>query len=362
MTGKKEEANCNKQVLGGDNTKPQPICCFDIISQYRSQIMGFAILWIMVFHFYKIVNPGFMSFPVSIGYGGVDIFLFVSGLGLYYSWQKQQNVKLYLIKRFVRVLPAFWIVVLGHDILFHQLSLATISRLSTLGLWLPIPGTYWFISAILAFYVLFPLYMKYYGKYQEKCLFAIFCLGIALMSVYTLLNHSDDHRNDICFFLSRIPIFFIGVSFGKLSYDKREMEPRHMLWAISLSILALISLFATQKVFSYYYLQNTGLSNYPFIVLAPSIALFLSIVLMKLNSRAINRFLGLLGTVSLELYLIHIEFIKVFKGFLTCDSHLDCVGRFLLFFVACFIASYILHILIEKMVGIIHPRPSSSMQ
>ena len=339
----------------GDNTKPRPICCFDILSKYRSQIMGFAILWIMVFHFYKIVNPDFLTFPVSIGYGGVDIFLLVSGLGLYYSWQKQQDVKQFLFRRFIRVLPAFWIVVLGHDIVFHQLSLATICRLSTLGLWLPIPGTYWYISAILAFYVLFPLYMQYYEKYQERCLLVVICIGIALMSVYTIFNHSDDHRHDICFFLSRIPVFFIGVSFGKLSYEKKRIHAKHTFWAGLFSILALIALYVTQQFFTYTFLQNTALSNYPFIVLAPSLCLLLSYFCLRLDCGVIDKFLGLLGTISLELYLIHLELIKVFIGILTGHSQLDCFVRLLVFFVACVFASYILHTIVDFLIRKIQP-------
>lgn len=60
---------------------------FRLISQYRNSLMGFAILWIIVYHFYLVIQPIDQSvFPVRIGYGGVDIFLLLSGLGLYYSY------------------------------------------------------------------------------------------------------------------------------------------------------------------------------------------------------------------------------------------------------------------------------------
>ena len=49
--------------------------------------MGFAISWIIVYHYYLVIQPINLSvFPVRIGYGGVDIFLLLSGLGLYYSY------------------------------------------------------------------------------------------------------------------------------------------------------------------------------------------------------------------------------------------------------------------------------------
>lgn len=59
----------------------------NIVSKYRSPLMGFAISWIIVYHYYLVIQPINLSvFPVRIGYGGVDIFLLLSGLGLYYSY------------------------------------------------------------------------------------------------------------------------------------------------------------------------------------------------------------------------------------------------------------------------------------
>ena len=50
-----------------------------LLSRHRSAIMGFAILWVMAFHLP--VSFGFLPFDLikMIGYGGVDIFLFLSG-------------------------------------------------------------------------------------------------------------------------------------------------------------------------------------------------------------------------------------------------------------------------------------------
>ena len=60
-----------------------------LLSKHRSAIMGFAILWIMLFHLH--VSVDFTPFMIikRLGYGGVDIFLFLSGFGLYYSCSKE---------------------------------------------------------------------------------------------------------------------------------------------------------------------------------------------------------------------------------------------------------------------------------
>lgn len=72
------------------------------ISKYRSELMGFSILWVVWFHSALYLNKfpiGFMAhlfeFLKSIGYGGVDIFLLVSGLGIYNSLKKH-NIYIYI--------------------------------------------------------------------------------------------------------------------------------------------------------------------------------------------------------------------------------------------------------------------------
>ncbi len=78
-------------------------------STARAQIMGYAMLCIVFFH---------SSFPIaetSLFYAiknlcdiGVDIFLFVSGIGIWFSLNKHANVAAYVQRRCLRILPAFF--------------------------------------------------------------------------------------------------------------------------------------------------------------------------------------------------------------------------------------------------------------
>lgn len=59
---------------------------YGLLSQYRSQLMGLAMLWVMLFHAYELrfgvlLLDGFRA----VGFAGVDIFLLLSGMGLYVS-------------------------------------------------------------------------------------------------------------------------------------------------------------------------------------------------------------------------------------------------------------------------------------
>lgn len=60
------------------------------ISKYRLELMGVATILIFVVHSYDrgVVMPASIKTICALGSLGVDIFLLVSGLGLYYSLSK----------------------------------------------------------------------------------------------------------------------------------------------------------------------------------------------------------------------------------------------------------------------------------
>ena len=53
------------------------------LSVYRNELKGLAILWVVFFHA-RLGLEGFLYQVQRIGYGGVDIFFFMSGFGLYH--------------------------------------------------------------------------------------------------------------------------------------------------------------------------------------------------------------------------------------------------------------------------------------
>ena len=63
---------------------------YGTLSKYRGFLMGFAILWVMYFHIPLKFATEVGWFIHRIGFYGVDIFLFLSGLGVYYSLTKDR--------------------------------------------------------------------------------------------------------------------------------------------------------------------------------------------------------------------------------------------------------------------------------
>ena len=69
-------------------TKMEEKSMIAVISKYRKAIMGFAALWILAMHEWRLLIPYGESFwerevfLKDIGFCGVDIFLLLSGMGL----------------------------------------------------------------------------------------------------------------------------------------------------------------------------------------------------------------------------------------------------------------------------------------
>ena len=88
------------------------------ISKYRTQLMGIATLLVIFGHSVGngVVMPRWMESLCGLASVGVDIFLLVSGLGLWYSLKSidsQVNlwgVKCWYIRRYKRILVPYFII------------------------------------------------------------------------------------------------------------------------------------------------------------------------------------------------------------------------------------------------------------
>ena len=60
-------------------------------SKYRTELMGIACLWIMLYHNRVSWPAGLEPVRRFVDHGnlGVEFFLLLSGMGLYFAWQKR---------------------------------------------------------------------------------------------------------------------------------------------------------------------------------------------------------------------------------------------------------------------------------
>ena len=79
------------------------------ISRYRGELMGAAMLFIILFHVALPRENAFFGLR-RMGNVGVDMFLFLSGIGLWFSWMKNPSAKHFFIRRYLRIYPA-WLII-----------------------------------------------------------------------------------------------------------------------------------------------------------------------------------------------------------------------------------------------------------
>ncbi len=170
-----------------------PSISYNIIGQYRSQLMGIAMLNVMMLHsmsWLSISLPKSVDFMIGILF--TEGFLFLSGYGIYYSFFKNSNLKQFYGKRIQRLLIPYWIITTPFFVV--QLTngdydfLGFIQRCFTIAFWTH--GNYaglWYISVSVLLYLCFPLIFRglrkragggvYYCIVTDSCIYILLSLS-----------------------------------------------------------------------------------------------------------------------------------------------------------------------------------------
>jgi len=270
--------------------------------------MGIAMLSVMWGHSQLTTGIFIIDMIKRCGYGGVDMFLLLSGMGLFFSLNKNQNTKEFYKKRVLRILPYYFPIVLlfslflvwklnmQPDIIFYNLT--------TLSFWLNYTGVYylhgfdWYIPSLLFLYAVTPPYFILFKKKPEVC-----TILFSLLGIFISLLISDTR---FCYLLpltTRFPIYFIGIFCGHAIINKYKINKK---WSVMFTVIMVIGfalLFISFQSFSSY-IVTYGVVNYPFILITFPILLILSSI-MNLFSRYKYPFLSFVGKYSLVIYLLH---------------------------------------------------------
>lgn len=281
----------------------------NILTKYRTELMGLAILWIVFFH--SSIHIPDVLYVIKLvkgsGYAGVDIFFLLSGLGIAYSLSKSTTKKEFFIKRFARIIPSFWFILslyfitrmIQHEVTFNDIWL------SFLGLDFILFGEikFWFIPAIYICYLIAPIFYSSLEANNTKTTLFYSVPAIVLLLVLTtiLVPH-------MLILVIRIPAFLLGIYIGFNSLCNREVA---FLNSIRVNaIILLVSCVALLAMINYTSPESrwlTGFWWYPTVLMAYPLCFFVSLLFdkhIKLFSK-ITGFLRMLGALSLELYLVH---------------------------------------------------------
>ena len=293
-----------------------------LISKYRTILMGLAIIFIMFCHMdTAMMHNGLTVTPIAKAMHfftvGVDIFLFLSGVGLYYSYtKKKQPYVQFEKKRLFRILPQYFLIA-GITYLISDFCIKQLPFEKFLNDWLFMSWfkegilRYWYILTIVVFYLLFPPLYKFIhsGKnaFAKTFSFAV-CWWVFTEILYAVFPYTEQFK----IAAARLPIFVFGIYCGKLAYEKAELGRMNFL-LLPAGYLAFIFLkmpFIKPLSRTLYYPVRA--------LLAISITATVIVVMEfmenrspKMNAAAVN-ILGWFGGLTLELYLLHQSYMILF--------------------------------------------------
>lgn len=299
-----------------------------VFSEFRPELMGFSILFIVIFHwsenYHTLLNhvPTLLNPMYLVGASGVEMFLFLSGIGLYFSWTRKPQLRPFWKKRFFGIIISYLIIALPYllwqDFIYTHVGVRQfLVDLSMLNAFESRNRQCWYAAMILVMYLLFPLFyveIKRFGTPGAAVLIIVFAL-----LPYVLERRAVDVFNTYQVGLTRIPFFILGVACGKKVEKKERFRLFPVLLLLGAACFLLLKGYRTDLE-----LRTTMCSRYSHAFIALIILTAVAVLLKLFQPVKIRQFLCFFSPFTFELYLLHVEmrrvFARTFKGSWTFSS------------------------------------------
>ncbi len=304
--------------------RPLPDIQLSHLSRFRAEHMGFAMIIIVLFHV-ALPRTSALFGLRRVGNIGVDIFFFLSGMGLWFSWtrEKVEEMRASLLSRWVtfykrrlkRVYPTWLLIAClyyiprynhGWELWGNGHGLVDLAGdiLVNWDFWLHDELTFWYIPAIMLLYVLAPPYMELIRRHPVyRWLVVAMIVWPFLVQWITPIHQSVGH---IEIFWSRVPIFFLGINFGQRVKEKSSVEGA--AWWMVAVVFILTASFCI-------YMEQYRHGRFPlflerlvYIPLTVTLLLILDELWQRVP-KAVCKAFSWVGAISLEVYLLHVQFV-----------------------------------------------------
>lgn len=280
---------------------------FNNISKSRAFLMGIAMLWIVSHHCNNLASldiPVFIKFPLcNLGYGGVDLFIFLSGFGIYCSLNKNFDLGKFIMKRYIRLLPALPILII-YIIYKFPLNISNIIGLITFtNFEIGKPSPFAFVSLIFCFYLISPILFGIINKYlinnKKKLafLFLLFIMSIAYWGEWRLYG------------VTRLITYVLGMYMAYFCIKKTSFNIKYFWVFILLSITSFCCLICIHLYIDKPFIDTYGLGWYSFVLFIPGFTFFIANLneYLKNNIMKYKNFdniISFIGNCTLEIYMI----------------------------------------------------------
>lgn len=273
-----------------------------LFSTYRKELMGISAIAIILCHASGrgVILPVVLVNIFSYGNLGVDIFLLLSGIGMYFSFnQGKIPLKLWYKRRYCRILIPYVIISTPVWIIYCTLNgkniLDFFYYISTAAYWREHYGA-WYIALLIPLYAVTPVMARIIdtSKYRwiTTLLFTVVTIGLSRINWEWTSEDALDVFNNIQFVLCRVPLYIIGYGIGPSVKEKKRIP-----W------LAILSLIAVQIIMGRIPIIN---AVYRGGLLAFVLTSILCLALKICTFAPILKILRWFGDISLESYLSNI--------------------------------------------------------
>lgn len=304
---------------------------FDVISKYRGEIFGILALSIVVFHYFSYANNAYhvsKLFQPFMYSWGVDGFMILSGQGLYYSISKNNDIGTFYKKRALRLLPSYLIIALIYiiwkDVFYSPSAITFIQDLFFYNSFTRSPDRIntgsWFVATILFLYMIYPFIHKFINNKLRNT--------VVLMSFFTLLVILSYYfAYELIFVdyeigMGRIAAFVFGSYLGYLSKERRPVTVKGIIGIIAIFPIALISK-VIQVLLEQKNIANTEWFDkiwQGFVAFALIFMIAFGFDLFENGLIRLKAILRFFGAISLELYLCHVEGMRIFVTYVPMEK------------------------------------------
>ena len=297
------------------------------ISRFRGALMGIAMLIIILFHVDLARSDMFFGLR-RMGNLGVDMFLFLSGIGLWFSWMKTPSYRHFYFRRLIRIYPAWLIIACLYYLprLHVHDAASLVNLIGEIGFnwnfWLHDELSFWYIPAIMMLYLFAPPYIELIRRHSVyRWLPVVMIMWCILVEWVTPIHHAVGHLE---IFWSRVPICFIGINMGEMGRQKRTIDGQGIWMLIIMFVMTSVSCF---------FLEQERHGQFPlFVERMLYIPLTITFILicnrvLRRTPKWVNGALAFVGSLSLECYLIHLHFVLDYlpKAWSYWPTFLACV-------------------------------------
>ena len=290
------------------------------LSKYRSQIYGISMVWVVIFHVYEAFSGKLKFDWLSVviakhGNNGVDVFLFLSGLSMYYAMKKYQeldrkNIVHFYKRRLGKILKVYVLFCIPFLIWRDLIDRGDVGEFVKQILFLDKDvSSFWYLMAIMICYLIYPM-LEILRRNGKKPVIGGIVAGY-VASLFLAKHFLGEYYRLYEILWTRIPIFMVGTLFAEKVSDNQKVSLGEFSFYLSFLLLKPPVVFGISKI-SLIQEMAPVVKRLLMGWMGIGVILVMIMFIKLYEGSKIDQIISKIGTVTLEIYVFHIALRAVF--------------------------------------------------